>query len=43
VKTDLTTAAYDGKAERVRELLDRGADADGNDEPKYTRTKPKAA
>jgi hypothetical protein len=36
VKTPLTTAAYDGQLERVKELLDRGANADGDDEPKYT-------
>jgi len=36
VKTPLTTAAYDGQLERVKELLDRGANANGDDEPKYT-------
>jgi hypothetical protein len=36
MKTPLTTAAYDGPIERVRELLAQGKDANGDDEPKYT-------
>ena len=35
MKTELTTAAYDGNLERVQALLKQGADADGNDEPTY--------